>query len=561
MKKITLLMVALLLSVMGVNAQVEWSIWEGENTNNVYIPKDLVAKMDVGDKIVVCFEQIDTDQDGELCIDWKTIAYKYMAEGYTNYFDYTNNKVTITITSTLKEQVAGEAEYTEYYWDTEWKSRTVTSAGDLRIKANGSLKFSSIVLQKQKSFITKSYNVTATIGNWENGINVYPTGLTSDDYLYFNATVNNSSPDWAAQLGDLGTIGVVGGFWFPVNTYYNTLNTNGAYLNGKYINVTGMKQYHPINSFSIGSIGMATFSADQQVTAPANVKAYKATRNGSSVSLTQFTNNVIPANTGAIIAGEEGAVLEFTASSESTSEETSDLIACTSATDVTTLAEGYDIYVLYNNPTGGNVPLSLVNLNCGWGSSYNSTNKTITFADANSQGRGWGWNFNYSDYSKVVVEFESAPSAGVLKVQYNNPENYTEESGYSAGATSVEIALNAEKKNSVNQIYLSASAEGTLTLTNAYLVKNSGSATPEFRKTTSGTLAANKAYLKIPQDETPARAMSIVFGEDNFTGINTIEEKKNVTRNDGIIYNLNGQVVINPSKGIYIKNGKKFVVK
>jgi hypothetical protein len=557
MKKITLLMVALLLGVTGVKADVEWSIWKGENTDNVYIPKGLVANMEVGDKILVSFEQTDEGQDGELCIGWNTIAYKYMGEGYTNYFDYTNNKVTITITQTLKNQVAGTAEYTKYYWDSEWKSETVTSAGDLRIKANGSLKFESIALQKQKSFIAKSYDVTATIGDWTNGTNVYPSGLTSDDYLYFNATVNTISSNWAAQLGDLGTIAVVGGFWFPVTTYYNTLNTNGAYLNGSYINVTGMKQYHPINSFNIGSIGMATFSADQEVTVPEGLTAYKATVNGDNVSLSKFTNNVIPANQGAIIVGDQGAVVEFEATSTGSTEK-SDLQAVTTATDVTSLPSGYDYYVLYNNPTGGNVSLSLDDLNCGWGSSYNSTDKTITFEDA-WKGRGWGWNFDYSDYSKVVVEFESAPSAGVLKVQYNEPENYTEESGYSAGATSVEIALNAEKKNSVNQIYLSASAGGTLTLTNAYLVKNSGSATPEFRKTTSGTLAANKAYLQIASGSL-ARALRVVF-EDDITGINNVEVKKPVTINDDVIYNLNGQVVTNPSKGIYIKNGKKFIVK
>ena len=333
--------------------------------------------------------------------------------------------------------------------------------------------------------------------------------------------------------------------------------TKNGYVQGKNITVSSAALYHPLSSFSIGSIGYATFSADQEVTAPANVTAYKATVKGDYVALTPFTDNVIPANTGAIIAGEQGAVLEFTASATG-SMETSALTANTSATDVTTLSSDYDYYVLYNNPTGGNTALNLSDLNCGWNSSYNSETKTITF-DSEWKGRGWGWNFNYSDYSKVVVEFESAAKSGALRVQYNYNESYTETADYVEGATSVEIDLNASYKNDISQIYLTSSAASTLTLTAAYLVPNAGSQLAEFRKTTSGTLAANKAYLAIPTGGS-ARALRVVFGDDDITEINSIEDKRPATIDSDIIYNLGGQVVKNPSRGIYIKNGKKFIV-
>ena len=565
MKKVFTLLMAFVAIAGTARADVEWSIWEGTNTDNVYIPKDLIASMEVGDKIIVGFSQTDNGQDGELCIGWNTIAYSGMGDNYSNYFDYTNNIVTINITETLKNQVAGSASYLEYYWysgdseDSGWKTRETTSAGDLRIRANGSLEFSSIILKKKKSFIVKSYDVSAKITNWSGSTNVYPSGLTSDDYLYFDATVDDTQSDWQAQLGGLGTIGVVGGFWFPVTTYYSTLNSSGTYLNGKYINVTGMKQYHPVNSFSIGSIGYATFSADQQVTAPASVKAYKGNISGDKLVLTQFTNNVIPANTGAIIAGEEGAVLEFTASSESSSE-TSDLIACTSSTDVTTLDSKYDYYILYNNPTAGNTYLSLTDLNCGWNSSYDSSTKTITFDDK-WKGRGWGWNFDYSDYSKVVVEFESAAKSGALKVQYNDDDKNptTETADYAEGATSVEISLNSSLKNNIYQIYLTASEASTLTLTNAYLVSNAGSQKAEFRKTNSGTLAANKAYLKISKGS--GSRLSIVFADDDETAaISTVGKAGERATNDRI-YTLSGQEVKGVKKGLYVKNGKKYYVK
>jgi len=273
---------------------------------------------------------------------------------------------------------------------------------------------------------------------------------------------------------------------------------------------------------------------------------------------------VIPANTGAIIKGAEGSVLEFIASSTG-SAESSDLKACTTATDVSTLTgSGYDLYVLYNNPTGGNKSLDLTNLNCEWDSSYDSDTKTITF-NGEWKGRGWGWNFDYSDYSKVVVEFKSANKSGCLKVQYNNDgSSYTTESAnYDEGATSVEINLNASLKSKIYQIYLSASAASTLTLTNAYLVPNSGSQKAEFRKTTSGILAANKAYLKLPLPSSGSSSarLSIVFNDDDSETTGVLDVQKHTTQSDNVYYNLRGMQVDKPTKGLYIMNGKKVIVK
>lgn len=51
-------------------------------------------------------------------------------------------------------------------------------------------------------------------------------------------------------------------------------------------------------------------------------------------------------------------------------------------------------------------------------------------------------------------------------------------------------------------------------------------------------------------------------GDDTTTGISEIaSEEQNARIDDDIIYNLNGIRVTNPSKGIYIKNGKKYIIK
>jgi O-glycosyl hydrolase len=59
--------------------------------------------------------------------------------------------------------------------------------------------------------------------------------------------------------------------------------------------------------------------------------------------------------------------------------------------------------------------------------------------------------------------------------------------------------------------------------------------------------------------EIPARSVvTVVATLGSSSGINTI---KTDNKNDNRIYSLSGQLINNPSKGIYIKNGKKYVVK
>lgn len=96
-----------------------------------------------------------------------------------------------------------------------------------------------------------------------------------------------------------------------------------------------------------------------------------------------------------------------------------------------------------------------------------------------------------------------------------------------------------------------------LTLTDGdYVLYNNGTSV-EFRKAT-GTIAANKAYIPATA-VADAPSLSVIFGDDETTSIAT--PKTTVTTNDRI-YNLSGQEVkVLQRGGIYIKNGKKIIVK
>ncbi|MBP5425445.1 MAG: chitobiase/beta-hexosaminidase C-terminal domain-containing protein, partial [Prevotella sp.] len=78
---------------------------------------------------------------------------------------------------------------------------------------------------------------------------------------------------------------------------------------------------------------------------------------------------------------------------------------------------------------------------------------------------------------------------------------------------------------------------------------------PKFCKSTGGTLAAGKAYLVIPSGSS-ARIVTMTF-DGEATGIS---ELKSVAE-EGALYNLSGARVSKPTKGLYIQNGKKLMVK
>ena len=72
---------------------------------------------------------------------------------------------------------------------------------------------------------------------------------------------------------------------------------------------------------------------------------------------------------------------------------------------------------------------------------------------------------------------------------------------------------------------------------------------------------AHKAYMRVPNDQVPAGVMGFAF-DDALTGITGINAEEILS--DGPVYTLSGvrvQNAANLQKGIYVKNGRKFIVK
>lgn len=74
------------------------------------------------------------------------------------------------------------------------------------------------------------------------------------------------------------------------------------------------------------------------------------------------------------------------------------------------------------------------------------------------------------------------------------------------------------------------------------------------------TIPGNKAFLVLTNAEAQAKGFVLEFEDGGTTGIETIENSKHSTE-DGVYYDLQGRCVENPTRGVYIVNGKKVVIK
>ena len=82
-----------------------------------------------------------------------------------------------------------------------------------------------------------------------------------------------------------------------------------------------------------------------------------------------------------------------------------------------------------------------------------------------------------------------------------------------------------------------------------------------FKRYTGATFAANKAFFQADGDTVESSVFTITFDDENgeTTSIKGVEAQKFMENNK--FYNLNGQEVQNPTKGMYIVNGKKVIIK
>lgn len=147
-----------------------------------------------------------------------------------------------------------------------------------------------------------------------------------------------------------------------------------------------------------------------------------------------------------------------------------------------------------------------------------------------------------TEATMTAIEAEAIPAnQGVI---------LTSESG--AAATMVPAASETAATITGNQLGHSAGAAKSLTAGDGYILGN-GTEGIAFYPCKDGSLPSNKAYL-LGNGES---AIVMNFG-NAVTGINTIAAPASAK---APIFDLSGRRVVKATKGLYIQNGKKFIVK
>lgn len=128
------------------------------------------------------------------------------------------------------------------------------------------------------------------------------------------------------------------------------------------------------------------------------------------------------------------------------------------------------------------------------------------------------------------------------------------------GTATIPVVANS-KTNVENNILKGVTAETQIDAGTGWVLMGS----PKlgfYQNTNLFTVGANTAYilvedLPVPQNQTTgARASYLLF--DDMTGISQVAGSE--VKTNGVIYNLNGQRVSNPTKGIYIIDGVKVAI-
>ena len=559
MKRFLFLFMAVLMMAGTAKADVEWTIWEGNEsfdftTGGSVNIGDYCRNIKVGD--ILSFEVSLGENDYHQ-------EYMEVKSGTTGW------KTTV-----IADWVGIEGNFSQEVTQTMY-DEIVTNTGEFNVGGKD-YTLTKVSVCRTINSIVKTPLVSLTENGSFDGSKLSAASASEGDYIYAEFTLKEEKTSGTYQLMgnsvNSSAYTVYDKLLFPLTAaQVSAWTASGVWPwsnLGENIKSADIYLLKPINSFSIGSIGYATFSASQEVTAPNTVKAYKATVSSSSVVLSPFTNNVIPANTGAIIAGDEGSVLEFVASSTG-SIETSELIACTTATDVSTLTvSGYDLYVLYPGTAESETELSLSTLLGsfgGWNSDigWDSSTYTVTYSKATTGSEG-GWvgkDWSGYDYLRLNFSSNTLNDDATFYVAYQGHDENTTQATLAQGTvTTVNIPLDSDYKNSIGNFSMYSNAtSGSLTFKSAALIDSDGAKVAEFRKTTSGTLAANKAYLKLPSGS--SARLSIVFNDDDSETTGVLDVQKHTTQSDNVYYNLRGMQVDKPTKGLYIMNGKKVIVK
>jgi hypothetical protein len=124
------------------------------------------------------------------------------------------------------------------------------------------------------------------------------------------------------------------------------------------------------------------------------------------------------------------------------------------------------------------------------------------------------------------------------------------------GTVTIPVVASSETNVTANKL-VGVTAEYNLAADGGYVLMDATNGLGFYKNTNAFTVGANTAYLPDGFDGAATRSFFNLF--DDATGINAVQNEE--FKVNGEVYNLKGQRVNQPTKGLYIVGGKKMIVK
>lgn len=212
-------------------------------------------------------------------------------------------------------------------------------------------------------------------------------------------------------------------------------------------------------------------------------------------------------------------------------------------------ANDVEVVAVYNRiPT--EVTITISEYGCGtFCSEYALDFTAVTGLKAYAAG-----GYNTSNGIVTVFQVNTTPAGTGLFIK-GEPGSYEVPVIKESFDQTVNLLVGTLEKTNVN-----ATSDDNLYANFKFTIKPEDDEPMFYRFADESTLGAGKAYLQIPLSWLPSaqqRTIGIRFGNNGTTDIcETIDESQEV-----VYYDLSGRKVTNPTRGIYIVNGKKVFIK
>ncbi|MBR1395459.1 MAG: hypothetical protein IJ559_07360 [Prevotella sp.] len=203
----------------------------------------------------------------------------------------------------------------------------------------------------------------------------------------------------------------------------------------------------------------------------------------------------------------------------------------------TNQSEDFDYIIIKKLPTSIEVNMS----DAGWATLY-----TPYALDFTTQPGITAYTAAVADGKVTLTKVDNVPANTGVVLKGDGPSFYQINV-----AASSETAKGDLLGSATDATAFDAYADNTL-----YMLKKVGEKA-QFVPVTGGEIAAGKAYLKVA-NATTARNLDVTFA-DEATGIESVKSEEIKVKSE--VYNLKGQRVSEPTKGLYIVNGKKIAIK